>query len=59
MGTVLVVQEESGQLGLVQTRCAEVISRGPIAEECADTCTAAGDNGLADAVYHGNWAEVR
>ena len=50
MGTVLVVQEESGQLGLVQTRCAEVISRVPVAEEGADTAPAAGDNGLSDAV---------
>ena len=53
------VQEESSQLRLLQTSCAEVISRVPVAEEGADTCTAAGDNGLADAVYHGNWAEVR
>ena len=48
------VEEEGNQLRLVQARCAEVTSGGPVAEEGADTCTAAGDNGLADAVYHGN-----
>ena len=37
-------------LGLVQARCAEISSGGPVAQEGADTCTAAGDNGLADAV---------
>ena len=53
------VQEECGQLRLVLARCAEVTSGGPVTEEGADTAPAAGDNGLADAVYHGNWAEVR
>ena len=48
------VEEERRKLGLVQTRCAEVISRVPVAQEGADTAPAAGDNGLADAVYHGN-----
>ena len=48
------VQEESSQLRLVQARLAKIIRRGPVAQEGADTCTAAGDNGLADAVYHGN-----
>ena len=48
------VQEESSMLGLVQARLAEVISGGPVTEEGADTAPAAGDNGLADALYHGN-----
>ena len=54
MGTVLVVQEERSMLGLVQARPAEVISGRPVTKEGADTAPAAGDNGLADAVYHGN-----
>ena len=37
-------------MGLVQTRPAEVLRRVPVTEEGADTCSAAGDNGLADAV---------
>ena len=49
------MEEEESKLGLGQTRCAEVISRGPVAEEGADTCTAAGDNGLADAVDNVDW----
>ena len=48
------VQKEGSKLGLVLARPAEVTRRGPVAEEGADTCTAAGDNGLADAVYHGD-----
>ena len=44
------VQEESSMLGLVQTRCAEVISRGPVAQEGADTCTAGGEKIRGDAV---------
>ena len=53
------VQEEGSMLGLVQARCAEVTSGGPVAEEGADTAAAGGDNGLADTVYHGNGTEVR
>ena len=51
---MLVIDEQRLQAWLLQTRLAEIPSRRPVAEEGADTCTAAGDNGLADAVYHGN-----
>ena len=51
---MLVVQEESSMLRLVETRFAEVISGGPVAQEGADTAPAGGDCSLADAVYHGN-----
>ena len=45
------VQEHRSKLGLVQTRPAEVISGGPVAQEGADTLLAAGNNILADTVY--------
>ena len=61
MGTVLVVQEECSQLGLVQTRPAEVIRRGPIAEQGADSAPAGRKKIRDDAVdgVHSSQARFR
>ena len=53
------VQEQRSMLGLVQTRCAEVISGGPVTEKGADTAAAGGEKIRGDAVDGVHSSQVR